>query len=77
LEQQVVLNKLQDIISFYLEDPLEVTMDTHILKDLTVNSFDYSSIIADIEEIFNITIDDLTIYYIKDLVQIIMDRKEI
>jgi len=71
--QQMVLEKLQEIISFYIDEPLEIKMDTHVYRDLIINSFDYTNIITDIEDEFEITIDDLTIFLIKDLVQLIID----
>jgi len=71
----MVLEKLQEIISFYTDEPLEIKLDAHVFRDLTINSFDYTNIITDIEDEFQITIDDLSIFRIKDLVQLIIDLK--
>lgn len=78
MEQQTVLTKIRDIILPYLEEPCEIEMETHFIHDLMINSFDYTSIITDIEEAFEINIDDLSMYRTKDLVQFIIqhDKKE-
>lgn len=75
MEQQTILNKLRDIILPYLDEPCEIGMDTHFIHDLMINSFDYTSIITDIEETFKIEIDDLSMYYTKDLVRYIIRHK--
>jgi len=72
MEQQIILNKVCDIILPYLNEPSEIKMEMHFLKDLMINSVDYTCIIADIEDAFNIVIDETNIYCIKDLVQFIM-----
>ena len=78
MEQQTVLNKLCDIVLPYLDEPCEIGMDTHFIHDLMINSFDYTSIVTDIEETFKIEIDDLNMYRAKEFVQYIMqhDKKE-
>lgn len=78
MKQQTILNKMQDIISLYLDEPCEIKMETHLIQDLAINSFDYTNIITDIEDAFRVRIDYLTMYYIKDLVMFIMqhDQKE-
>ena len=72
MEQQEVLNKLCEIVLPYLDEPCEIGMDTHFIHDLEINSFDYMSIITDIEETFKLNIDNLSMYRIKDLVQFIV-----
>jgi acyl carrier protein len=66
-----LLKKVNDLINEYLDEPCEITMDTHIIRDLEINSFDYTNIITDIEDEFHITIDDLSLYRVKDLTQVI------
>ena len=78
MEQQMVLKTLQEIITPYLDEPCEINMDTHFIHDLMINSFDYTSIITDIEGALKITVDDLSMRRVRDLVQFIMqhDKKE-
>jgi len=78
MEQQMVLRTLQEIITPYLDEPCEINMDTHFIHDLMINSFDYTNIITDIENTLKITLDDLSMRYVSDLVQLIMrnDKKE-
>ena len=76
MEQQTVLNKLRDIILPYLDEPCEISMGTHFIHDLMINSFDYTNIITDIEGAFKINIDDLNMYCTKDLVQFIMQQNQ-
>ena len=78
MEQQMVLRTLQEIITPYLEEPCEINMDTHLIHDLMINSFDYTNIITDVEGALKINIDDLSMHRVKDLVQFIMqtDKKE-
>jgi acyl carrier protein len=78
MEQQAVLNKLYEIVLPYLDEPCEIGMDTHFIHDLEINSFDYTSIVTDIEEEFKIDINDLNMYRAKEFVQFILqhDKKE-
>jgi acyl carrier protein len=78
MKQQAIFYKIRDIISPYLDEPCDIKMETHLIQDLAINSFDYTNIITDIEDTFRIRIDDLTMYYIKDLVRFIIqhDQKE-
>ena len=74
MEQQTVLNKIRDIIFPYLDEPCEIDMETHLMQDLMINSFDYTSIITDIEETFKINIENLNMYRTKELVRFIMQN---
>ncbi|MCL2717760.1 MAG: hypothetical protein FWE14_03150 [Lachnospiraceae bacterium] len=74
---EIILNKLREIISPYLEGPCEIEMETHLIQDLMINSFDYTNIIVDIEEVFNIEIDILGLHRTKDIVQYIYEASGI
>ena len=74
MEQQAVLNKLCGIVLPYLDEPCEIGMDTHFVHDLEINSFDYTSIITDIEDEFKIDIDNLNMYRAREFVQFILQH---
>ena len=78
MKQQMVLKTLQKVIAPYLDEPCEIKMDTHFIHDLMINSFDYTNIITDIEDELKITIDDLSMRYVRELVKFIIlnDKKE-
>jgi phosphopantetheine attachment domain protein len=76
MKQKTVLKKIQEIILPYLDEPYEITLDTHFLHDLMINSVDYMSIITDIEATFKLRIDDFSMYCIKDLIQFIMKNSK-
>ena len=73
-----MLDKIRDIILPYMDEPCDIKMETHVLQDLMINSFDYTNIITNIEEAFKINIDNLSMYHVKDLVQFILkyDKKD-
>lgn len=55
----MVFDKIKDIIVDQLSvDPSQVTMDTHLMKDLEADSLDAVEIIMAIEEAFDIEIPD-------------------
>ncbi len=78
MKQQTVLDKIRDIILPYMDEPCDIKMETHVLQDLMINSFDYTNIITNIEEALKINIDNLSMYHVKDLVQFILkyDKKD-
>ena len=78
MKQQDIFFKIKDIIAPYLDESCDIKMETHLIQDLEINSFDYANIVADIEDAFQVRIDDLTMYYTNDLVRFILqhDKKE-
>jgi acyl carrier protein len=56
-----ILAKLEPIIKTYITQPdvvLTITDDTHLLRDLKINSAHLIDIVLDVEAAFNISITD-------------------
>lgn len=57
-----MLDQIRNIISQYVEiDPSEITEETNLIEDLGINSYDLVSMIAAVEEEFEIRIPDRAI----------------
>ena len=72
MKQQEIFKKLQGIIMPYLEMPCEIKMESDLSKDLAINSVDFISIVMEIEDAFQCTIDYeqvVDIQMVQDLVQ--------
>ncbi|MDD2260708.1 MAG: phosphopantetheine-binding protein [Clostridia bacterium] len=72
------MNKLEEIITPYMENTCTINMDSDILNDLSINSFDFVNIIMEIENVFEceITNDEMNnIRLVKDIVQHIILSK--
>ena len=77
MTQEKILQKLQDIIMPYLENPCEIKMESNLSKDLAINSVDFVSIITEIEDNFQCNMADEQIEKIRivqDFVYYIMSR---
>jgi len=78
MQQQEIMNKLEEIITPYMENTCTINMDSDILNDLSINSFDFVNIIMEIENVFEceITNDEMNnIRLVKDIVQHIILSK--
>jgi len=61
MEEQKIFEEFKNILKAYTKDTAlldKATKDTHILKDLKVNSARLVDVIIKCEDIFGITIDD-------------------
>ncbi|WP_420317661.1 acyl carrier protein [Ekhidna sp.] len=61
MESKNIHSQLSQIIGLYLPDDINadsITDDQHLINDLRINSVHIVDIVLDIEEQFNITIDD-------------------
>ncbi len=59
--KEQVMQKVMDILKSYVKDPSlleKATPDTHIIKDLKVNSARLVDIIIKFEDVFGMTIED-------------------
>lgn len=78
MQQQEIMNKLEEIITPYMENTCTINMDSDILNDLSINSFDFVNVIMEIENVFEceITNDEMNnIRLVKDIVQHIILSK--
>lgn len=76
MKQQEILEKLQDIITPYLEHPCRIGIDMDLLNDLLINSVDFVNIIIEIEDAFKCKIEDdkmIEMRAIKDIIEYIME----
>lgn len=54
-----MLERLREIMTQYIEvDAEEITEDKRLIEDLGFNSFDFMSLLGEIEEEFGITVDE-------------------
>jgi acyl carrier protein len=63
MNKQEIIGKLKDIVKPYVQDQdafENLTENTDFINDLKINSANLVDIILDIEEIFNIEIDNLS-----------------
>lgn len=57
-----MLEKIKEIIVNYVEvNPEEITAESRFIDDLGLNSYDFMCMLGDIEEEFNITVDEAEI----------------
>lgn len=57
-----MLEKIKELICNYVEcDPETITEDSRFIEDLSFNSYDFMSMLGEIEEEFGITVDDTEI----------------
>lgn len=54
-----MLEQLKEIICHYVEvDPAEITPESRFVEDLNLNSYDLMCMIGEIEDVFEITVDE-------------------
>ena len=54
-----MLEKLKEIMVQYVDvDPETITPDARLIEDLGFNSFDFMSLLGEMEETFEITVDE-------------------
>ncbi len=74
-----MLDKLRVILAQYVEvEPGEITEDSRLVEDLGLSSYALMSLMGDVEEQFDITVDEteLTeVRTIKDVIEYIKSKK--
>lgn len=54
-----MLEKLREMMTQYIDvDPEEITEDKRLIEDLGFNSFDFMSLLGEVEEEFGVTVDE-------------------
>lgn len=54
-----MFDELKDIILNYVEaDPDSITEDSRFIEDLGFNSYDFMSLLGDVETMYGITVDE-------------------
>ena len=73
----MVLEKIREIIASQLgKDEEEITLDTNVKDDLDADSLDVFQIINDIEDEFEVSIEDPeSIVTVKDIVDFVENNK--
>ena len=57
-----MIEKLKEIIVNYVEvNPDDITADSRFIEDIGLNSYDFMCMLGDIEDEFNITVDEAEI----------------
>ena len=74
-----ILEEVKEIITKYIKiDPERITLESRLNEDLDADSIDIADVVMDIEEKYGFEFSDEdaeNIVAIKDLVQVIEDRK--
>jgi len=61
MKDQEIIEKLKEVILPYVDDESlldTVNLNTHLTKDLNINSANIVDIVLDVEEMFDVAIDD-------------------
>ena len=76
----MIFNKVKDILSDYIDmDSNEVKLETRLAEDLGLNSYEFMSVIGEIEEEFDVELDEreiVKLISIADLLDYISNFKE-
>ncbi|MBS6700040.1 MAG: DUF1493 family protein [Clostridiales bacterium] len=78
--QSRVFDIVKKRIEKYTYDAANITMDTNLINDLSLNSLDLVNVLADIEDEFQIQFSDETISHIRlmsDIVQYIEQSEKV
>ena len=70
MEKEEMLAKLKDIIKPYVKNEValvNLTEDTNFINDLNINSANLVDVILDVEEVFDIEIDNDSMEKMKDV----------
>lgn len=67
-----MLDKLIDLMVQYVEvDAEQITPDARIIEDLGFNSYDFMSLLGEVEETFDITVDETEVTDIHTVQEVI------
>lgn len=76
----MIFNKVKDILSDYIDmDSNEIKLETRLAEDLGLNSYEFMSVIGEIEEEFDVEVDEreiVKLISIADLLDYISNFKE-
>ena len=76
----MIFNKVKDILSDYIDmDSNEIKLETRLAEDLGLNSYEFMSVIGEIEEEFDLELDEreiVKLISIADLLDYISNFKE-
>ncbi|WP_207748861.1 acyl carrier protein [Clostridium saudiense] len=76
----MIFNKVKDILSDYIDmDSNEIKLETRLAEDLGLNSYEFMSVIGEIEEEFDVELDEreiVKLISIADLLDYISNFKE-
>lgn len=78
--QSRVFDIVKKRIEKYTYDAANITMDTNLINDLSLNSLDLVNVLADIEDEFQIQFSDETLSHIRlmsDIVQYIEQSEKV
>ncbi|MBQ9110861.1 MAG: acyl carrier protein [Oscillospiraceae bacterium] len=54
-----MLEKMKELITQYVDvTPEEITEDARLIEDLHFNSYDFMSMLGELEETFDVTVDE-------------------
>lgn len=75
-----MFEKIKELISNYVEvDPAAVTEESRFIEDLGFNSYDFVSMLGDVETEFGVTVDEneiLNIHTVGEAIKYIESLKE-
>lgn len=78
MSRDEIFNELKEIIKEYLgESELDIHEDSVLTEDLDLSSLDLISVVGDVEDAFNISIDDdaiMSINTVKDVLDYIENQ---
>lgn len=77
MEKTIILEKLAGIVAEYTGTDVELKDDQNLLEDVGLSSLDLMSIVGDVEDTFNVVIDDdeaVEIRTVGDLVTYISEQ---
>lgn len=78
MSRDEIFNELKEIIKEYLgESELDIQEDSVLTEDLDLSSLDLISVVGDVEDAFNISIDDdaiMSINTVKDVIDYIENQ---
>ena len=76
----MIFNKVKDILSDYIDmDSNEIKLETRLAEDLGLNSYEFMSVIGEIEDEFDVELDEreiVKLISIADLLDYISNFKE-
>ena len=76
----MIFNKVKDILSDYIDmDSNEIKLETRLAEELGLNSYEFMSVIGEIEEEFDVELDEreiVKLISIADLLDYISNFKE-
>lgn len=67
-----MLEKMKELIVQYVEvDPEMITEDARLIEDLHFNSYDFMSMLGELEETFDVTVDEQEMTNIRTVGEVI------